>query len=1007
MEFKFQGNLDHQITPVMNVADVVAATHILPATAPHRNPVLSRHLDIQAIQNVWRTNNMPKSMCRYVNHPNVYNTKKKGLPEYQMMDIKMETGTGKTYVYTQTIYELHKRFGMNKFVIVVPTLPIKAGTASFVDDPAVKRHFKDVCGYHAEIELCLIEAQKKKKKGRQNIPSSIGHFFYGTKHEKNKIYVMLFNIQLLSRSDTLLTRADYDQLLGDFHCPINAIRDTCPVLIIDEPHRMKRDDKSFVDMIQQLSPQLVLRYGATFPEVTIGSGKKAKKLRDYVNLLYDLNAYKSFEDTLIKGIAKEHVKVNENDTSPDKMVRVTSINGMNKTVTLHYKKGNNPEQVFVKQKDDVLNDIDTEFGDLRITGITSNEVELSNGLTLNPSSKFYPDQYAASYQEAMMKLALKRHFETEREMFLHSPTRIKTLALFFIDNIDSFRGIDGKNDGWLRLKFLELLGEQVLKELVRKDNNTEYSEYLQATLDNIEFTCAGYFSQDQSESKEAIAQEVKEILHGKKQLLSFKNEDGSWNVRRFLFSKWTLKEGWDNPNVFTICKLRSSGSETSKLQEVGRGLRLPVDEEGNRIVDKSFMLNYIVDFTEKDFAAKLVAEINGDMVQDDSKPLELTDAELETVAKTRGVTADELFDELRAKKYIDRRYNVSTENLDAFLKDYPEFKLGGAGTNRIINRNSERKATVKIRKALFEDIRHLWKILNHKYVLYFDKEIESGLTMALPNLIKEKTIFANPVASTSRNVLTTMDGIASQKEAASTQIAISGKSLRYNEFLKRVSRYSHVPLKELHNAILKASRDGVEVSEATINEGSAIRLINAIDGWKMEHLQGLVRYKQAHYTLKSTSLTNTDGSVRDEVAQAYIGRMKDADNVLLSKKYLYEALVYDSPLERKNIMESDIEEVIVYGKIPSSSICIPTIASSNYSPDFMYVVKKSDGTKELNVVIETKAYDRDTEKRSDENIKIKCARQFFTDMQKDGYTVHFQEQLNGIDIKQILEGLIS
>jgi len=1007
MELKFVGNLDHQIAPVMSVADVVQSTCLHPATAPHRNPTLCSYLDLQTIQRVWNAYAMPKPICHYVDHPNVHNTKKKGLPDYQMMDVKMETGTGKTYVYTQTIYELHKRFGMNKFVIVVPTLPIKAGTASFMDDPAVMRHFKDVCGYNAEIELCLIEAQKKKKKGRQNIPTPVGRYYYGTKHEKNKIYVMLLNMQLLSRADTLLTRGDYDQMLGEFHCPVDAIHDTRPVLIIDEPHRMKRDDKSFTDMIQLLSPQLVLRYGATFPEVTVGSGKKAKKMKDYVNLMYDLNAYKSFEGTLIKGIAKEHVKVNDNDATPDKMVRVTSINGTDKTVTLHYKNGNEAEKVYVKQKDDVLNDIDTEFGDLRITGVTASEVELSNGVVLNSSSKFYPDQYAASYQEAMIKLALKRHFETEREMFHHDPTRIKTLALFFIDDIDSFRGVDGKNDGWLRIKFLELLAEHVRKELSREGVDAEYADYLQATLDNLDVTCAGYFSQDKTESKEAIAQEVKEILHGKKQLLSFKNDDGSWNIRRFLFSKWTLKEGWDNPNVFTICKLRSSGSEISKLQEVGRGLRLPVDEEGNRIVDKAFMLNYIVDFTEKDFAAKLVAEINGDIVHDDSKPLELTDAELEAVAEKRGISADDLFDELRAKKYIDRRYMVAIENIDAFLKEYPEFKLGGAGTNRIVNRNSERKATVKIRKALFDDIRHLWSILNHKYVLYFDKEIDSALNKALPQLIKEKTIFARQVAGTSRSVLTATDGMMSRMEAASTQITISGKCLPYNEFLKRVSRHSHVTLPELHNAIRKASKAGVDVCEETINEGSATRLINAIDGWKIEQLQGLVRYKQAHYTQKSTSLTNADGTVRDEVAQAYIGRMRDADDVVLSKKYLYDALVYDSPLERKNIMESDIEEVIVYGKIPSSSICIPTVASSNYSPDFMYVVKKADGTKELNVVIETKAYDRDTDKRGDENIKINCARQFFKDMQKDGYTVHFHEQLNGIDVKQILEGLIS
>lgn len=137
----------------------------------------------------------------------------------------------------------------------------------------------------------------------------------------------------------------------------------------------------------------------------------------------------------------------------------------------------------------------------------------------------------------------------------------------------------------------------------------EYKDYLEASKADISACHAGYFAQDNSDSDEAIASEVADILHNKKGLISLRKEDGTFNTRRFLFSKWTLKEGWDNPNVFTIAKLRSSGSDNSKLQEVGRGLRLPVDENGNRISNEEFKLNYIVDFTEADFAERLVDEI--------------------------------------------------------------------------------------------------------------------------------------------------------------------------------------------------------------------------------------------------------------------------------------------------------------------------------------------------------------------------------------------------------------
>jgi 23S rRNA pseudouridine1911/1915/1917 synthase len=191
------------------------------------------------------------------------------------------------------------------------------------------------------------------------------------------------------------------------------------------------------------------------------------------------------------------------------------------------------------------------------------------------------------------------------------------------------------------------------------EHDTEYRAYLEASLADISACHAGYFSQDNSDSDEDIAKEVETILHGKKHLLSFKNKDGSYNTLRFLFSKWTLKEGWDNPNVFTIAKLRSSGSENSKLQEVGRGLRLPVDENGNRISNEEFQLNYIVDFTEADFAKRLIDQINGEIPQASS----ISEERLEQVAKKLGMTSDELFDALYSFCIINSLSRTTVKNL--------------------------------------------------------------------------------------------------------------------------------------------------------------------------------------------------------------------------------------------------------------------------------------------------------------------------------------------------------
>lgn len=222
----------------------------------------------------------------------------------------------------------------------------------------------------------------------------------------------------------------------------------------------------------------------------------------------------------------------------------------------------------------------------------------------------------SSYQEQMLRLALERHFETERQNFCNRIFKIKTLALFFIDDISSYRSDATGKSPYLLLAFERLLKERIEKTLSNlTEHETEYRSYLEASLADLSACHAGYFSQDNNDSDEEVAKEIDIILNGKKQLLSFRNTDSTYNTLRFLFSKWTLKEGWDNPNVFTIAKLRSSGSDNSKLQEVGRGLRLPVDENGNRISNEEFQLNYIVDFTEADFAQRLVDQINGEIPQ--------------------------------------------------------------------------------------------------------------------------------------------------------------------------------------------------------------------------------------------------------------------------------------------------------------------------------------------------------------------------------------------------------
>src|SRR5699024_4391339 len=254
--------------------------------------------------------------------------------------------------------------------------------------------------------------------------------------------------------------------------------------------------------------------------------------------------------------------------------------------------------------------------------------------------------------------------------------KIKTLSLFFIDSIKSYRD----TDGWLKLTFERLLKEKInqlisVYEQKNKPREIEYLDYLRETLKSLNLgkqqnVHAGYFGEDRGSGDEAIQAEVSDILKNKNKMLSFKNDIGEWETRRFLFSKWTLREGWDDSDVCVIAKLRTSGSENSKIQEVGRGLRLPVDENGRRITQEEWpsRLAFLIGYDERDFANKLISEINKEARVKINEHM-LSEEMIEII--------------LRERKKEDKDFNK-----DALLSELDELN--------IINRSNEFKSSVEI-----------------------------------------------------------------------------------------------------------------------------------------------------------------------------------------------------------------------------------------------------------------------------------------------------------------------
>jgi type III restriction enzyme len=755
----------------------------------------------------------------------------------------METGTGKTYVYTAAMFELHKRYGINKFIVVVPTLAIKAGAKQFMQDGYTKRHFKDQCGYGTELDLLVLEATKKKK-GKNYFPGVVREFVSGSSQNTNKIYVLLTNMSLLGGTSKLLTDS-YDYGVEGFYKPIEGIKATKPLVIIDEPHRFSKTQKAYEFIEKNICPQAIIRLGATFPEIESGRGKNKIKRKDYHNLLYDLNSFQAFNQTLIKGIAKEHF---EQVSQRQDKVKIMSIQSKT-AVKLNLIQQGRPTKSFELKKGDSLGLIAAELEGVIIEGISTSTVELSNGQVKSAGEEFSTDIYSTSYQESMIRLALERHFETERTNFTRN-NKIKTLALFFIDDIYSYRINEGKEkQPYLKEAFERLLLEKINVVLpTLNEQEQEYKEYLLASKAELNATHAGYFSQDNSSSDEAIAHEIQEILYEKKKLLAIKDEQGSFNTRRFLFSKWTLKEGWDNPNVFTIAKLRSSGSENSKIQEVGRGLRLPVDEYGNRISNEDFKLNYVIDFTEADFAEKLVNEINADLPQG----FILVDEKLAEVAAKRIMDVDDLFVELLTKKYIDHNKNIKADKIDSFFEEYPEFALG-LQQGKVVDRNKKKERKIKIRKAVYDELKTLWEEINSKYILHYERvEEDNFLFNELLRLLKNG-VFSDTYITSRREELNTTDSKATVNSDTGIQFKIS-KPVQYNEFLKRISRQTNLPIQLLHAVLAEYAKENNILPER-INEQSAANFVKLFQDWKVEKLGGRFSYSKANLPVKATALT--------------------------------------------------------------------------------------------------------------------------------------------------------
>ncbi len=488
--------------------------------------------------------------------------------------LEMETGTGKTYVYLRTIYELNKNYGFKKFVIVVPSIAIREGVLKNLD--ITKEHFQNlyenVPAYHDVYD-------SKKVSSLRSFASS------------NNIQILVINIDSFAKDENIINKQN-DKLNGKK--PIEFIQSTNPIVIIDEPQNVETDIRK--KAIANLNPLCTLRYSATHTNL--------------YNLIYRLDPVKAYDLGLVKQIEVDSIYTRNGGNQP--FIAIESIKSTKTKVYANIKidyksdKGLTQKSIRINTGDDLLNL--SNYREIYKDGYVVNEidvsnktVEFSNGIVLQEG------QSQGGYKDEIMKFQMKKtieeHLKKEKN---YKKSGYKVLTLFFIDRVANYRSYDEKGN-IMKGKFSNWF-EEIYNELIRKPEYIDLIPFKTEELHN------GYFAQDRKGQFKDTSGETKAdddtyhlIMQDKEKLLDINTS------LRFIFSHSALREGWDNPNVFQICTLNETKSELKKRQEIGRGMRLAVNQKGERTFDKNInKLTVIANESYEDFAKQLQKEIHDD-----------------------------------------------------------------------------------------------------------------------------------------------------------------------------------------------------------------------------------------------------------------------------------------------------------------------------------------------------------------------------------------------------------
>ena len=948
-------------------------------------PELSDKLILEHLQKVQRTNQIKPS---------------EKLEGRYNLTIEMETGVGKTYTYIKTMYELNKHYGWSKFIVVVPSIAIREGV--YKSFQVTQEHFAEE--YGKKIRFFIYNSAQLTEIDRFASDSAIN--------------VMIINVQAFNKSvdanEKLESgkRADKNaaiifRKLDNFRSrrPIDIIAKTNPILIIDEPQSV--EGPAAKKNLKLFSPLLTLRYSATH------------KADSIYNMVYRLDAMEAYNKRLVKKIAVKGI-TESGSTATEGFVYLESINvskEKNPTASIQFDckgaKGIRQKNVTVGigynlyDNSGNLDEYKVGFVVKSIDG-RDNSVEFLNGVKI-----FAGDVIGKVSEDQLRRIQIREtilsHLERERQLFHKG---IKVLSLFFIDRVEKYKQYDedGHPFNGIYADMFEEEYNDIIGSMQLRAGDDDYIRYLDAI--SAHDTHAGYFSVDKKgkmtdskpgdDKKEQTSNDIDayDLIMKNKELLL--DRDPKKSPVRFIFSHSALREGWDNPNVFQICTLKQSSSEVRKRQEVGRGLRLCVNQDGERMdtnvlgndVHSINVLTVIASESYDSFAKGLQSEL-ADAVA--GRPVAVT-ADLfkgKVIVDARGNeqvvdgdTAQAIYFDLIVNGYIDKKgaltdkyyadkangaIQVAEEVADS--RDSVINILDSVYDSRAMQPENARDKNVELQvdpdKLAMPEFKALWKRISPKsvYVVDFDTDelVNKAIASINRNLHVPKIFFKVETGAMDeiKSKDSLLDGSAFSKSKSSTYD--SSKQIRVGSSVK----YDLI---------------GKLVGETGLTRKAVVAILTGIEKSVFEQF----KFNPEEFIIKAAALINDEKAtaIIQHITYNVLDEHYDTDifteptikgklgtNAMKAQRHLYDHIVYDSTNERDFATDLDTNtDVAVYVKLPDSFYIATPVG--HYNPDWAIAFYEGS-VKHIYFVAETKGSMSSMQLRLIEESKIHCAREHF------------------------------